>query len=237
MRVKSAASKAATLAKIGAGPLSDALGKTSAMNHGMRPRSANARMAGTAFTVRVHTADILMVSKALSECPKGSVLVVDGHAECNTALWGGLTTEAALRKGIEGVVINGAIRDSAEISRSELPVFALAVVANAGGAEYVGELQIPVQCAGVVVNPGDWLVGDADGVVVIPAAKLDEASETAQRILEAESQIARAIRSGKDLGEILKCDDVLSRKRKEIFVPQLRAVEDSGRSGKRLRRS
>lgn len=225
MRLKSAEATSAALAKIGAGPVSDALGKSGAMNHAIRPRSANARMAGVAFTVRVHTADILMVSKALSECPKGSVLVIDGHAESNTALWGGLTTDAAFRKGLAGVVIDGAIRDSAEIARSQLPVFARAVVANAGGAEYVGELQIPVQCGGVVVNPGDWLVGDEDGVVVIPAARLDEAIETAKKILQAESQIARAIRAGKDLGEILKCDEVLQRKGKEIFVPQLRATQ------------
>jgi len=225
VRVKSAGSTSASLVKIGTGPISDALGKTGAMDHAMRPRSANAGMAGVAFTVRVHTADILMVSKALSECPKGSVLVIDGHAECNTALWGGLTTAAAFRKGLAGVVIDGAIRDSAEIARSRLPVFARAIVANAGGAEYVGELQIPVQCGGVVVNPGDWLVGDEDGVVVIPAAQLDEAIETAKKILQAESQIARAIRAGKDLGEILKCDEVLRRKGKEIFVPQLRATE------------
>ncbi|MFN0101507.1 MAG: RraA family protein [Bryobacteraceae bacterium] len=215
----------AALAKLGAGPISDALGKTSAMDHGIRPRSADARMAGMAFTLRVHTADILMVSKALSECPKNYVLVIDGHGECNTALWGGLTTLAAFRKGLAGVVVDGAIRDSAEISRSRLPVFARAVVANAGGAEYTGELQIPVQCGGVVVNPGDWLVGDQDGVVAIPAARLDEAIETAKKILQAEARIARAIRAGKDMSEILKCDEAIERKRKEIFVPQLRATE------------
>jgi RraA family protein len=194
------------------------------MNHAIRPRSSNPRLAGPAFTVRVHTADILMVGKALSECPKGSVLVIDGHAECNTALWGGLTTEAALVKGLAGVVIDGAIRDSAEIARSKLAVYARAIVAGAGGAEYLGELQVPVQCGGVVVNPGDWLVGDDDGVVAIPAAKLDEAMETAGRILEAERRIAKAIRAGQDLGAILRCDDVLGRKANEVFIPQLRAV-------------
>jgi regulator of RNase E activity RraA len=231
VRLKPGGSTRAVLERIGAGPISDALGKTGAMHHAIRPRSKNARMAGKAFTVRVHTADILMVSKALSECPAESVLVIDGHAECNTALWGGLTTEAAFRKGLAGVVIDGAIRDSAEIARSRLPVFARAVVAGAGGAEYVGELHIPVQCGGVVVNPGDWLVGDEDGVVVIPAGRLDEAIKTANRILQAERQIASQIRSGKDLGEILKCDEVLVKKKKEIFVPQLRATGKAARGG------
>jgi 4-hydroxy-4-methyl-2-oxoglutarate aldolase len=230
VRLKSAHAIRARLAKMGAGPISDALGKTSAMDHAMRPRSANPRMAGPAFTVRVHTADILMVSKALSECPKENVLVIDGHGECNTALWGGLTTEAAFRKGLAGVVIDGAIRDSAEIARSRLPVFARAIVANAGGAEYAGELQIPVQCGAVVVNPGDWLVGDEDGVVAIPSARLEEAMQIAERILEAERKIALSIRAGEDLGAILQCDELLDRKAREIFVPQLRVAERRRRS-------
>src|SRR5690349_15170354 len=106
------------LLKLGSGPVSDALGKRFAMDHEMRPWSAKARMAGPAFTVQVHTADILMVSKALSECPAGSVLVIDGHGERNTALWGGLTTMLALRKGLAGVVVEGAIRDLADIRPS-----------------------------------------------------------------------------------------------------------------------
>lgn len=224
MRLASFQALQTKLMKIGAGPMSDALGKTGAMNHAIRPYSRNRRLAGPAFTVRVHTADILMVGKALSECPRGSVLVIDGHAECNTALWGGLTTEAALVKGLAGVVVDGAIRDSAEIARSRLPVYARAIVAGAGGAEYKGELQIPVQCGGVVVTPGDWLVGDDDGVVAIPATRLDEAISTAGRILEAEKRIAKAIRSGQDLGAILGYDDLLRRKATKVFIPQLRAA-------------
>ena len=83
--------------------LSDALGKGGAMDHDMQCRSANCRMAGPAVTVRVHTADILMVGITLSHCPKGSVLVIDGQGELNTALWGEVTTLAARLKGLQGV--------------------------------------------------------------------------------------------------------------------------------------
>ena len=210
------------LLKFGTGPVSDALGKSGAMDHEMRPRSANPRMAGPAFTVQVHTADILMVSKALSECPAGSVLVIDGHGERNTALWGGLTTMLALKKGLAGVVVDGAIRDLADIRSSKLPVFARAIVPNAGGAEYAGHLQVPVSCGGMVVHPGDWLVSDDDGVVVIPLARLNEAVETAARILAAEKRIAQAIRAGEDLGQLMRVDELLEWKSKEVFVPQLR---------------
>jgi RraA family protein len=209
------------LLKYGAGPVSDALDKGGAMDHQMRPWSAQPKMAGPAYTVQVHTADILMVSKALAECPAGHVLVIDGHGELNTALWGGLTTDSAYRKGLAGIVIDGAIRDLADIRKSRLPVFARAVVANAGGAEYAGRLQIPVSCGGQVVQPGDWLVGDDDGVVVIPQARLEEAVEKAGRIVEAEKKIAKAIRKGEDVAALLKIDDKLARKSQEIFVPQL----------------
>ena len=228
MRVNGKKNVAARLARIGTGAVSDALGKTGAMDHEIRPRSDNSTMAGPAFTVRVHTADLLMVAKALSACPKEGVLVIDGHGEPNTALWGGLTTQAALKKGLAGVVVDGAIRDLADIRRSQLPVFARAVVPSAGGAEYVGEIQTTVQCGGAVVNPGDWLVGDEDGVVVVPAARIEETLQMAERIITAERKIERAIRAGRDFGEILNCDAVLERKRSEVFLPQLRAI-----SGKR----
>ncbi len=210
--------------KFGTGPLSDALGKTGAMDHDMQSRSANARMAGPAFTLRVHTADILMVAKALSSCPPGHVLVIDGQGEKNTALWGGLTTAAAHRKRLEGVVIDGAVRDIADIRKSLLPVFARAVAPNAGGAEYAGEIGVCVQCGGVVVAPGDWVIGDDDGVVAVPASRLDEVAEIAERILRAEAEIGRQIAAGKDIGEILRCDEVLGRKSADVFLPQLRAV-------------
>jgi RraA family protein len=216
--------------KLGTGALSDAMGKTGAMDHDMQCRSAKAAMAGPAYTLRVHTADILMVAKALSACPAGHVLVIDGQGDLNTALWGGLTTMAALKKGVEGVVIDGAIRDLADIRSSSLPVFARAVVPNAGGAEYVGEIGIIVQCGGIPVAPGDWIVGDDDGVVVVPEARLSKTAEAAARILDAERSIANQIRAGRDFGAILGCDEVLARKSSEIFVPQLRALQPKTRA-------
>src|SRR3954469_24058881 len=169
--------------------LSDALGKSGGMDHYLRCFSANCRMAGPAFTVRVHTADILMVGKALSDCPAGSVLVIDGQGERNTPLWGAITTECARRKGLEGVVIDGAVRDVSQIRLDKLPVFAAAAVPNAGGAEYVGETGIIIQCAGAVVAPGDWIVSDEDGIVVIPADRLDSVIQRAEALLRVERSI------------------------------------------------
>jgi len=212
------------LIKLGTAALSDAMGKSGAMDHDMQCLSANPKMAGPAYTVRIHTADILVIAKALSECPRGHALVIDGQGELNTALWGELTTLAAFRKGLAGVVIDGAVRDVAKIRRSALPVFARAVVPNGGGAEYLGEIGVAVQCGGQVVRPADWLVGDEDGVVVVPAEKLQQTTQTAQRIVAAEKEIERAIRRGEDLGRLLRSQETIERKRSEVFIPQLRAV-------------
>ena len=216
----------ARLLALSTGLLSDALGKTSAMDHGIQCRSANCLMAGPAFTVRVHTADILMVGKAVSDCPPGSVLVIDGHGECNTALWGGIITQAARLKGLAGVVIDGAIRDSAEIREDPLPVFARAIVPNAGGAEYAGEIAITVQCGGLAVNLGDWVVGDDDGVTVVPSTKLETTLSAAEALRGVEEKIAAQVARGRDLGELLRYDEVIDAKRRAGALPQLRFRDD-----------
>jgi RraA family protein len=202
--------------------LSDALGKTGAMDHDMRCWSANCRMAGPAVTLRVHTADILMVGKALSECPKGFVLVIDGQGELNTALWGAITTECARRKGVEGIVIDGAIRDVAQIRRDKLPVFARAAVPNAGGAEYRGEVGASIQCGGAVVSAGDWIVSDEDGVVVVPKARLEATVALAERLRKVEIKILRQVQSGEDLAALLRYDELLENKLATGGLPQMR---------------
>jgi len=205
--------------------LSDALGKGGAMDHDMRCYSANCRMSGPAVTLRVHTADILMVGIALSQCPKGSVLVIDGQGELNTALWGEITTLSARLKGLQGVVIDGAIRDLYKIRRDKFPVFARAVVPNAGGAQYAGEINVPVQCGGAIVHPEDWVVGDEDGVVVVPRERLEMEIDATRRLAIVEKKIAKEVARGKDLATLLRYHELLDRKAKEGVLPQMRFEE------------
>jgi RraA family protein len=205
--------------------LSDALGKGGAMDHDMRCFSANCRMAGPAVTVRVHTADILMVGITLSHCPKGSVLVIDGQGELNTALWGEVTTLAARLKGLQGVVVDGAIRDLYKIQRDKLPVFARAVVPNAGGVQYPGEFQVTVQCGGAIVHPGDWVVGDEDGVVVVPQDRLEAVIDAAKRLAVVEKKIEDEVAKGKDLATLLRYHELLEKKTTEGVLPQMRFLE------------
>ena len=225
MEVKAERSLRTRMVALKTALLSDALGKTGAMDHDMKCFSANCRMAGPAATLRVHTADILMVGKALSMCAQGKVLVIDGQGDRNTALWGSIITMAARLKALQGVVIDGAIRDVAGIRRDRLPVFARSVVPNAGGAEYLGELNVPIQCGGVVVNPGDWVVGDEDGVVVIPANRLPSVLKKAELLGQIEKQIVRAVRRGQDLASLLRYDEALERKSREPVLPQMRFTQ------------
>jgi len=210
------------LTRPGTAALSDAMGKAGAMLHDMQCFSANPVMAGPAFTVRVHPADILMVALGLRQCPAGHVLVIDGRGHLNTALWGELTTYSAQVKKLAGVVIDGAVRDLRAISRSPFPVFARARAPNAGGPEYPGEIGIDVNCAGQVVHPGDWVAGDHDGVIVIPAGVAEEVLVRAERIIAAEKAIEDAVRKGRELADLLDIDNLLQRKRAGALVPQLR---------------
>lgn len=219
------------LKRPGTAALSDAMGKSGAMHHDMQCQSALAAMAGPAFTVRVHSADLLMIAPALKQCPKGHVLVIDGHGNLDTALWGELTTYSAQGKGVAGVVIDGAIRDAAKVRRCRFPVFARSKVPNAGGAEYLGQINVTTNCAGQVVRPGDWVVGDEDGVIVIPAESAADVLAAAERIVAAEKKIERQIRRGAELADLIGAQTVIDQKRAGVFIPQLRSADKrSGRA-------
>ena len=114
-------------------------------------------------------------------------------------------------RAAQGNGSDGAIRDVGLIRHDKLPVFARAVVPNAGGAEYRGELGIPVQCAGAVVSPGNWIVSDEDGVVVVPRDRLEATIGAAERLLTVEIKIQREIERGKDLA-VLRYDEVVASK-------------------------
>src|SRR5438270_547508 len=135
--------------------------------------------------------------------------------------------QGARRKRVEGVVIDGAIRDVGEIRRSPVPVFAAAAVPNAGGAEYVGETGIVIQCAGAVVSPGDWVVSDEDGIVIVPASRLNTVLERAEALLSVERSISAEVRKGQDLATLLRYDELIKNKGISGGLPQMRFRQSS----------
>lgn len=131
------------------------------------------RIAGPAFTVQLSPGDNLMMHSAIYEAPEGSIIVADG---CNQdfAVAGGNVCATAQQRGIAGFVIDGAIRDIAEIRESQFPVFARGIVPVPGGKNEYKPLQEMITCGGVKINTGDMIIADEEGIVVIPYQELDE---------------------------------------------------------------
>jgi 4-hydroxy-4-methyl-2-oxoglutarate aldolase len=165
--------------------LADILGRSHVMASGVRPLwSPIARAAGPAFTVTCPPGDNLMLHAAIYRAVPGSVLVVNaGSAEYAVA--GGNVCAVAQRRGIAALVVDGAIRDLAEVRDSGFPVFARGVVPVAGTKAAVMPLNVQVRCGGVVVRPSDIVVGDDDGVMVVPADRAEQVR------LDARAQLAR----------------------------------------------
>src|ERR1700733_4132361 len=150
------------------------------------PWSRMPRLAGPAYTVRCGPRDNLMLHAAIYRAPPGTVVVVEG-GDTTFALAGGNVCAVAQKRGLRGFVLDGAIRDLAEIRAIQFPVFARGVTPVAGGKNFIGALNTPVRCGGVVVAPGDVVVGDEDGIVVIPSAGLDCTLAAARRKLANDS--------------------------------------------------
>jgi regulator of RNase E activity RraA len=159
---------------------------------GLEPFHGDSSLAlcGVALTVRVRPGDNLMIHKALALAQPGDVLVVDGSGELSHALAGGLMRLAALARGVAGFVLDGAIRDVAEWAEGEVPVFARGHSHRRPSKDGPGEINIPISCAGLVVTPGDLVLGDADGVIAVAPGRLPQLLEEvrAKQALEEEQQ-------------------------------------------------
>ena len=166
---------------------------------GLHPyqRPGKKTMAGTAVTVRSRGGDNLTYLRALEFCRAGDVLLVDAGGDLNNAVAGGILTFYAATIGIAGVVIDGAIRDVAEIRERDFPVYARGVTHRGPYKDGPGEINVPVCVGGMVVNPGDVVVGDQDGLLAIPQEDVRLVIEKALAVLEAEAETMRAMREGR----------------------------------------
>jgi len=163
---------------------------------GMRPMHGGGTLAGPAFTVRTAPGDNLLVHKALELAEPGDVIVVDAGGVLEQAIIGDLMCTHAKRRGIAGIVIWGAIRDSVDIAADRFPVFAAGVIHRGPYKNGPGEINVPVCIGGMPVMPGDIVVGDADGLVAVPQTLAETVLQSARAILEKESIAKRRLSEG-----------------------------------------
>jgi regulator of RNase E activity RraA len=173
------------------------MGRFGAMDPGVKPVGPGMKFAGSALTVRIRACDNLVIYKALELSQPGDVLVIATNNFQGAATWGDLTSMIARAKGVSAMVTDGMVRDVEGICQVGVPVFARGATPNSPFKDGQGEVNFTVSCGGVAVRPGDILVGDGDGVVVVPCEEWDEVLKNVAKILEKENQTVANIQAGK----------------------------------------
>jgi RraA family protein len=176
--------------------LADVAGRRGAMHGRIQALRPRMQVAGPAFTVEVRPGDNLMIHAAMSLAKPGDVLVIDGKGDQTSALMGTIMMTACKQLGIAGVIIDGAVRDSLEIDEMDFPVFSVGTNPNGPTKNIGGRIGHPVSCGGVTVNPGDFVLADADGVVVVEREKLASLLPLAHKKVEDEAKRIAQIKAG-----------------------------------------
>jgi 4-hydroxy-4-methyl-2-oxoglutarate aldolase len=159
----------------------------------LRPRM---KLAGPAFTVEVRPGDNLMIHAAMALAKPGDVLVIDGKGDQTSALMGTIMMTACQQLGLAGVVIDGAVRDSLEIDEMDYPVFSVGTNPNGPTKQVGGRIGHPISCGGVTVHPGDFIIADGDGVVVVERDNIESLLPLAAHKVVAEAKRIAAIKEG-----------------------------------------
>ena len=186
--------------KVSTPNLSDAMHRAGEIK-GLVKITPGVKLVGPALTVRSYPGDWAKPVEAIDKAEKGQVIVIDAGG-MGPAVWGELATHSAIQKRLGGVVIDGAIRDVPEIVTLKFPAYARLITPTAGEPRGFGEIGIPIRIGGVSIFTGDWLVGDEDGIVVIPQKKAVEIANRAMDVLERENRIREEILEGGTLSSV-----------------------------------
>jgi 4-hydroxy-4-methyl-2-oxoglutarate aldolase len=189
------------LGEFGAATVYEASGIDGALDPSIRPIYKGARIAGRALPVRTHPADNLPLHLAVAQARPGDVLVVDGREEM-CGYWGEVLAIAAQTCEVAGLVIDGGVRDIAEQEELGFPVFSRGVCVRRTGKNFPGIVNGPVTVGGVLVNPGDAVIADADGVVVVPPEIVEATLAASRERVEKETSFIERIRAGESTLDI-----------------------------------
>ncbi len=188
--------------------VADAQERQGVMRSYLRPLTTDTRFVGPALTVRLEPGNQVDCLDALTVAQAGDVIVVDAAGETETSVWGGLMSGLCKVKGVAGAVVDGAVRDTDETRDLGFFIFSKAIVPRSTHTPFSGrmepiEINVPVQCAGMLVRPGDLVLGDEIGVVVVPLERAVEVLERAREQAAREEQTRVKIRQGRTVEELL----------------------------------
>jgi 4-hydroxy-4-methyl-2-oxoglutarate aldolase len=199
------------LRELGAATVYEAQGAKGALDSGLKPIDPTSRLAGPAYTVDARPADNLILHHAVMKARPGDVLVVDAKGFMEAGPWGDVLTILAMKRGIAGMVINGCVRDANLIISLGFPIFCRGLSIKGTGKHQPGKVGVPVVIGDVVVNPGDIIVGDRDGLVVVAKDEAEAAVASAIAREEKEDKMREAIEQGASTAELLNLTDTLAR--------------------------
>ena len=185
--------------------LCDGMGAFRAMDYHIKPRAGREKIAGTAFTVDVPNGEGGIIADAILQLSEGDVLVVAGKGCCACSYWGDHRSICAKLMKAEAVVIDGAMRDIEGCEEADFPVFAAGITCGTAGKTGEGQIGVPVTCGGVTVNPGDFIVGDRNGGVVLRPEEAETGMENALDKRRRQEETIRIMReNGKVITKVLK---------------------------------
>ena len=184
------------LGELGVATVHEAQGRTGLMLPYMRPIYSSAKIAGPAVTVSCQAGDNLMIHASVEVCKPGDVLVVTTTSESTDGMFGELLATSLRAHGVLGLVIDAGVRDVADLTAMEFPVWSKAISSQGTVKASAGSVNVAVVCAGVIVHPGDVIVGDVDGVVVVPRERAAEVARLGRQRVEKEEQNRQRLRAG-----------------------------------------
>jgi 4-hydroxy-4-methyl-2-oxoglutarate aldolase len=191
--------------------LHEAMGKRGAFPHNIRPLWPEMKLCGSALTVKSRPADNLMLHKAVSIAMPGDVLIVECDGFIEAGHWGEIITVAAMHKGMAGIVTNGAVRDTLQIRELGFPVFSAGISIKGTTKAVPGKINNPVSFGGVIVNPGDIIIADNDGIVAVPLSEAEILIKTAEAKEKSEAEAIKKIKSGISSMEALGFNEAFKR--------------------------